>query len=98
MVDVPCGNCEDMLGVVTLHRQLEPPILSCSAIQKCGSCGKKSRHDDAAVHECITSADELKLYRPRRRVERCLTSVGRGARIESEWVTSREQTDAWKSF
>ena len=31
-------------------------------------------------------------------VVRCLTSVGRGARVGSEWVTSRVREDARKTF
>ncbi|KAH8050508.1 hypothetical protein JL720_15364 [Aureococcus anophagefferens] len=53
-VDIKCGHCgsravcvtgntarsKDRLGVVVLHRPMQPPIYACSAIQTCDDCKK----------------------------------------------------------
>mmetsp|Transcript_6220 Transcript_6220/g.20607 ORF Transcript_6220/g.20607 Transcript_6220/m.20607 type:complete len:570 (+) Transcript_6220:1066-2775(+) len=74
-VDIKCGHCgsravcvtgntarsKDRLGVVVLHRPMQPPIYACSAIQTCDDCKKTTRHDDPAVLAKLGPCDDMLL-------------------------------------
>jgi hypothetical protein len=81
-VDIKCGHCgsravrvtgntarvKDRLGVIVLHRPMQPPIYACSAIQTCDDCKKTSRHDDPAVLAKLGPCDDMLLPCELRRV------------------------------